>query len=323
MRSGRSGAGTVRPVPSRVYTSLPLTGPARVLAGDVLRGAELALERTDGIELVTLDSAGEDRDAQALANAHSAADDPHALAYLGDFYSSQVQAAAPVLSDAGLLQVAPVATYTGLKGRTLVRLMPDDRMLARAIAGWLTDTKIQTLLVVHDHDDGYGIPVGRMCVDAASDRGLDVRARPVWDCDEPMADDVAGAQAVLYVGIAGSGAIRLWHDLHALDPELWLLGTDGVAAPSMASALNTGAAERTRFFGAQRAPWGFYGFEAMALILDAIAAADGDRAATTHAAKTTRDRDSVLGRYSIDERGLTTSPACGRTAVVSGELVWD
>ena len=93
--------------------------------------------------------------------------------------------------------------------------------------------------------------------------------------------------------------------------------------PWLASALNRSAAERTHFFGARRAPWGFYGFEAMALILDAIAAGDGDRAATTHAARATRDRDSVLGRYSIDARGLTTSPAYGRQAVVAGELVWE
>jgi hypothetical protein len=31
----------------------------------------------------------------------------------------------------------------------------------------------------------------------------------------------------------------------------------------------------------------------------------------------------VLGRYSIDARGLTTSAAYGRQAVVAGELVWD
>ena len=36
-----------------------------------------------------------------------------------------------------------------------------------------------------------------------------------------------------------------------------------------------------------------------------------------------RDRDSVLGRYSIDEQALTTSAAYGRLAVVDGQLVWD
>ena len=174
--------------------------------------------------------------------------------------------------------------------------------------------------MIHDHDDGYGVPVGRMCLEAALERGIAARSRPVWDHDEPPAGDVADAQAVLYAGVAGSGAAGLWRDLHALDPRMWLLGTDGLAEAWLARELSPSAAERTRFFGAQRAPWGFYGFEAMALILDAIA---GDRADTVRAARSTRDRDSVLGRYSLDEHGRTTATACARFAVAGGELVWD
>jgi branched-chain amino acid transport system substrate-binding protein len=309
----------------RVYASLPLTGPTGPAGREVLRGAELALEGSagTGVELVALDASGEDRDARAAANARRAAGDAHALAYLGDFHSSQVMTTAPVLSQAGMLQVAPVATFTGLHGSTLVRLMPTDGALAHGIAGWLAEVDVGTLLVVHDHDHGYGIPVGRMCAEAARERGLDVRLRPIWDEGEPMTDDVRSAQAVLYVGVAGSGAVGLWRDLHALDSRMWLIGTDGVAAPWLARELSAEAAERTRFFGAQRAPWGFYGFESMALIVDAVAAGHGDRAETTRAALSTSDRESILGRYSIDDKGLTTSTACGRLAVVSGELVWD
>jgi branched-chain amino acid transport system substrate-binding protein len=123
--------------------------------------------------------------------------------------------------------------------------------------------------------------------------------------------------------VAGSGAVGLWRDLHAIDARMWLLGTDGVAATWLARELSASAAERTRFLGGRRAPWGFYGFEAMALILDAIATGQGDRASTVQAARSTRDRDSVLGRYSVDERGRTTCSACGRLAVADGELVWD
>lgn len=308
----------------RVYASLPLTGPARAAGRDLLRGAELALERTAGVELVALDSFAEpDRDARAREIAVQAAADPSALAYLGDFHSSQVLMTAPVLEDAGMLQVAPVATFAGLCGATLVRLMPHDGVGARAIADWLGAAGVQRLLVVHDHDHDYGMPVGAMCAQASRDRGLTVRARPVWDHDEPMAPDLDGVQAVLYVGVAGSGAVGLWHELHAADPALWLLGSEGIAEPWLASELSESEAERTRFFLAQRAPWGFYGFEATALILDAIADGDGDRAATARAARSTRERDSVLGRYSIDDDGHTTSTAYGRLTVAGGELVYD
>jgi branched-chain amino acid transport system substrate-binding protein len=272
---------------TRVYASLPLTGPQRAAGREILRGADLALERAPGVELVALDSFdAEDREQRAVEIAREAAGDPRALAYLGDFHSSQVWATSPVLGAAGLLQVAPVATFVELGGPTLVRLSPHDGIGARAIA-----------------------------------RRLAVRSRPIWDHDEPM--ELDGAEAFLYVGVAGSGAVGLWHDLHAANQAMWLLGSDGIAAPWLASELNAAEAERTRFFVAQRGPMAFYGFEAMALILDAIAAGDGDRTRTADAARSTRDRDSILGRYSIDPDGHTTSTAYGRLAVDDGELVWD
>jgi len=105
---------------------------------------------------------------------------------------------------------------------------------------------------------------------------------------------------------------------------MWLLATDGLAVDWLARAIDADAARMTRFFTAQRGPWGFYGYEAMALILDAVAAAGaGPREAVVRAARTERDRDSMLGRYSIDEEGLTTSPASGRLAIAAGERVWD
>jgi branched-chain amino acid transport system substrate-binding protein len=310
---------------SRVYASLPLSGPQGALGRDVLRGAELALERADGAapELVALDAFGADREAQAVANARRAAADDEALAYLGDFHSGQVMETAPVLGQADLLAVAPVATYIELSGPTLVRLMPHDGVGARAIAAWLVEVGVRDLLVVHDYGEQYGVPVGAMCAEAARERGLAVRSRPVWNHDEPPAADLDGAEAVLYVGVAGSGAVALWNDLHAAKPSMWLLGSEGVAETWLARELSPSAAARTRFFLAQRAPFAFYGFEAMALILDAVASAGADRSAIAGAARATRDRDSILGRYSIDEQGHTTSTAYGRLAVRDGELVWD
>jgi branched-chain amino acid transport system substrate-binding protein len=291
----------------------------------VARGIELALELAHDptVELVLLDGFADDRERRAVENARRAAEDDAALAYLGDFHSSQVARTAPILARAGLLQVAPVATFVGLEGDTLVRLSPNDRVGAEAIAAWLADAGVRDLLVVHDHDRGYGVPVGAICVDAARARGLTVRSRPVWDHGDELREDLGEPEAVLYVGVAGSGAVSLWRDLHAANPAMWLLGTEGVATPGLARALPPPAAERSRFFVAQRGPLALYGFEAMSLALDSIAAGDADRAAVVRAARATRDRDSVIGRYSIDEEGHTTGKAYGRLAVIDGELVWD
>jgi branched-chain amino acid transport system substrate-binding protein len=285
----------------RVYASLQRTGAE----GEVLRGAQLALDGR--AELVVLDSPDPQR----------AAADPEAHGYLGEFRSADVHDSAPVLAEAGLLQVAPVATWTELGGPALVRLMPHDGVLARGIARWMGEQGISRALVIHDHDDEYGVPVGTMCAEAASVNGIETRAIPVWDGDDEI--ELDGEQAVLYAGVAGSGAVGLWQALHARDPELHLLGTDGMAAASLAYDMGAGPARRTRFFGAQRAPWGFYGYEAMALILDSLGE---DRAATLHAARTTRDRDSILGRYSIDADGLTTTDEIGVLAAHRGELIW-
>src|SRR3954447_9904074 len=250
----------------RVYARLQGSGAE----GDVLRGAQLALERRGGAELVVLEA----------PDPHRAAADHDALAYLGEFRSAHVGDTAPVLGEAGLLQVAPAATWIGLGGPTLVRLMPHDGVLAKGIARWMAAAGIARALVVHDHDDEYGIPVGTMCAAAAISAGIETRARRIGDHDEPM--EVGDAQALLYAGVAGSGAVGLWRELHERDPDLWLLGTDGVATRWLAEEMSDSAAARTRFFGAQRAPWGFYGYEAMALILASLR---DDRAATVEAAR--------------------------------------
>jgi branched-chain amino acid transport system substrate-binding protein len=60
----------------------------------------------------------------------------------------------------------------------------------------------------------------------------------------------------------------------------------------------------------------------MAFALDSIRTG-GDRDATVQAARATKNRDSIIGRYSVDDQGHTTSTAYGRLAVVDGRLVWD
>jgi branched-chain amino acid transport system substrate-binding protein len=305
----------------RVYVSLPLRGPSARAGREVLRGAALALE-TDAMEVVVLDSSGADREAQALTNARQAAADEAAVAYLGDLHSSQVHETATILGAAGLAQVAPVATRADLRGPSLVRLMPHDGVGARAVAAWLEENGVGEVLVVHDHDSDYGIPVGQMSVEAARARGLAVRHRPVWNHDEDFTVDLGCAGAVLYVGVAGSGAVQMWTELHATNPELWLLGSEGVAQEWFAHELDRSTASRTKLFVSGRGPLALYGFEAMALILDAVSENASEREAVLDAIRATRDRDSVVGRYSLDGDGHTTL-GYGRMAVVDGQLVWD
>jgi branched-chain amino acid transport system substrate-binding protein len=161
-----------------------------------------------------------------------------------------------------------------------------------------------------------------MCAEAASTRGLAVRVHPVWE-DPPTQGDIGDADAVVYAGVGGSRIASFWETLHGLDPSLWLVGTDGIAVPHLAGELSPPAAQRMRLFVPQRAPFAFYGFEAMTLAHDSIAAGNGDRAEIFRAARATQDRKSLLGTYSLGDDGLTTTAAYGRLAIVSRQLVWD
>ena len=71
-------------------------------------------------------------------------------------------------------------------------------------------------------------------------------------------------------------------------------------------------------------PYAIYGYEAMKLGLDAIARSKtGDKADVIKALFSTKDRQSVLGTYSIDENGDTTLTDYGIYSVKDGELVFD
>jgi branched-chain amino acid transport system substrate-binding protein len=61
----------------------------------------------------------------------------------------------------------------------------------------------------------------------------------------------------------------------------------------------------------------------MSAVLDAIRAGGGDRAAVVRAFFAIRDRDSVLGRYSIDANGDTTLSTYGVLRISRKRLAYD
>jgi branched-chain amino acid transport system substrate-binding protein len=70
-------------------------------------------------------------------------------------------------------------------------------------------------------------------------------------------------------------------------------------------------------------PYALYGYEAMSVVLDAINRGGPTREGTVAAFFATRDRDSVLGRYSIDRFGDTTLTQYGVYRVEGGALAFD
>jgi branched-chain amino acid transport system substrate-binding protein len=148
---------------------------------------------------------------------------------------------------------------------------------------------------------------------------------------------------IAYTGIRASGAKQLFRDLNRAMPRARLFGRAGIAEPSWDDPGFTGVPARVRrrtlviihppapaaFPPAGRAffsryvrrygrreldPYAIYGYEATRLVLDTIqrlGPSGSDRAAVREALFATRERESVLGRYSFDANGDTSLAAFG------------
>jgi branched-chain amino acid transport system substrate-binding protein len=80
-----------------------------------------------------------------------------------------------------------------------------------------------------------------------------------------------------------------------------------------------------RDFVGEAGPYALYGYEAMSVVLDAIrdgGARGNDRQVVTERVFATRNRNSVLGRYSIEPDGETTLSRYGVDRVLGGRPVF-
>jgi branched-chain amino acid transport system substrate-binding protein len=100
--------------------------------------------------------------------------------------------------------------------------------------------------------------------------------------------------------------------------------TVATLAPSAypASGREMFSAYRRRYRDRFPDPYAIYGYEAMQLALDAVDAAGDDRAAVVGWLFAVRDRNCVLGRYSIDRYGDTTLKGYGVHRISRGGLYW-
>ena len=343
-----------------VYSSLPLSGPSRVSTQAVNAGARQALREAGGqaggrsVRLVTLNDATRragswtpEREAQ---NARRAARDDSTIAYIGAFNSGASSVSIPILNEAGVPQVSPSNTYTGLtiqgdRGepdkyyptgvRTYFRIVPNDTVQAAALVTAMRDRGCTRVAAVHDNEI-YGAGMNRDFNAAAQRLGLPVvvnraigrrtrgfraitRARP--DC-------------VVYTGLTDNGAVRLFR---SVGRGRQMFASDGVAESGFTRRLPRSIARRTLVSVATLAPEAYpggtaiigrsdpykiYGYEAMKVILDAINAGGPTKEGVLAGLRGVQNRNSVLGTYSFDANGDTTLRTFGLYSVRGGELQW-
>ncbi len=252
--------------------------------------------------------------------------------------------------DAG--QDEPGRFYLSGK-RNFARLLPGDPAEAGAQARLMHAMGIRKVFVLDDQD-AFQAPLASIVAGYAEQEGIEVAAHDsiAIEAGSVFKGEIekivaSHAQAVFVAAGSGEGTVRLWRELHAADPHLLLLGSSSMANQAFVAKLEGAGsvtylttpllpesfypasgrrvlAQYRHLFGGEAGPYVLYGYEAMSVVLNAVyrAGARGNNRAAVIAAffRTTRDRNSVLGTYSIEPDGETTLTPYGVDDVRNGRL---
>jgi branched-chain amino acid transport system substrate-binding protein len=239
--------------------------------------------------------------------------------------------------------------------RTFGRVVPADHIQAAAQVAYQKDEGCAKVYILNDKEV-YGTGIAKQVASIAKGQGIQVLGNDGIDTKaanfRTLASKIksAGADCVFYGGIAQNKGVQLFNDIHAGNPTAKLFGPDGMADPAYYEKASPAVAKMSYLtnptldpklyppaaqdffkafkqkYGNDPAPYAIYGYEAMKVALLAIQNAGdkgNDRQAVIDAFFKIKDRDSVLGKYSIDENGDTTLSDYGADRIKDKKLVFD
>jgi branched-chain amino acid transport system substrate-binding protein len=242
--------------------------------------------------------------------------------------------------------------------RTYARIVPKDTIQGAALATLMKEEGCAKVQLLNDKEV-YGAGLSRNIENSAKEQGLEVISNEAIDKNAANYRSLAakakgaGADCMVFSGITANNAVQLYKDFAAALPDAKLYGPDGVAETGFSDPKEGGipadVAARVkvtvatlspdeypeqgrRFFadfekkyGEENPnPYAIYGYEAMRLALDAIERSEtGQKPDVLKALFESKDRDSVLGTYSIDENGDTSLTDYGVYTIDGGELQFD
>lgn len=335
-----------------IYISAAQTDQPQV-AQDVLDAERLAVKQqgshVDGftIRLVTLSGSS------ISAEARQAIQDSSAIAYLGETVPHSSYASLGITNAVDLLQVSPTDTaleltqstpavpgapdiyYESLSsnGRTFARVVPTSGLEATAQVQEMQALGVRRLYVA---DDGgpYGAAIAyALKHDAAGKISL--------------APTEAGADGVFYGSNSESAAARFFNTAVASNPTAKLFGPSAlddqafatslspsvrhlyVSAPGFLPADLTPAGHAfvstfTTTYGHAPAVQAIFGYEAMAAVLSVLeeaGSAANNRSTVVKDFFSLKNRQSVLGTYSINSNGDTSIAPFVFSRLAGGKLV--
>jgi len=239
--------------------------------------------------------------------------------------------------------------------RTFGRVVPADHIQAAAQVTYQKDQGCKKTYIVNDKEV-YGKGISTQVANIAKAQGLAIAANDGFDTKAANFRTVAakikssGADCFFFGGILQNKGAQMFKDVNAANPNMKLFGPDGVADTAFTTKLGSAVEKMTYItnptldpklyppaaqdffkkfkqkYGKDPEPYAIYGYEAMKVALLAIQNAGdkgNDKQAVIDAFFKIKDRDSVLGKYSIDENGDTTLADYGSDRVEGGKLVFD
>jgi branched-chain amino acid transport system substrate-binding protein len=241
--------------------------------------------------------------------------------------------------------------------RNYVRIVPKDTIQGAALATIMKKDGCKKVAMTNDKEV-YGAGLAKNIEIAAKAQSLNLLFNEAIDPKAPNYRSLAsrakgeGADCFVYAGITSNNGVQLYKDFEAALPNAKLYGPDGVAESGFFDPKEGGipasVAKKVRLTVATLSPdsygeagkkffadyekeygeknpnpYSIYGYEAMSLVLDAIERSQtGTREDIVKALFDTKDRDSPLGTYSIDENGDTTLTDYGVYKIENGEQVF-
>src|SRR3954447_1744015 len=243
--------------------------------------------------------------------------------------------------------------------RTYARVVPRDEIQGGADVQAMKADGCTKIYIVNDKEV-YGQGLATVVQQQAPKSGMQVVGNDGYDPKasnyRSLASKIQGKGADCFFGsiIVDNNGSQLYKDVAAGVPNAKLYGPDGVAEETFTNPKEGGIpdsiASRVKITVATLAQdkyppagqkllkdyettykkkpqtYAIYGYEAMSLILDAMKRAGSkanDRTAVNDQIHKTKDKQSVLGTYSIDQNGDTSLTDYGLYTIKNGTLVFD
>lgn len=235
--------------------------------------------------------------------------------------------------------------------RTYARVVPRDKIQGAAIVTTMVEDGCKTA-TLWDDKTTYGAGLARNIEESAKAQNLTIENRQGTDKSAANYRSLASnvkSDCFVWSGVTGENGVQVFKDVGAANKTAKLYGPDGVAEEAFTNPKKGGvpadigarvkvtvatlgvedlpqAADVLEKFKSTYNtqtvdPYGIYGYETMALALDALKRAGAkanDRAAVLEALFATKDRESVIGTYSIDPNGDTTLTDYGLYTIKDG-----